>query len=258
MSASRWMADPMPHGSLRDQAAGLRRLYHSAPAPILGLVSNPQVAWSGVLIEHLCQGLSALGIHPLLVDAAETAPPPSEWARADLSLAVHTSPQASFSYLGARGLLRTELDAAVPGATLMQSMREAAPWASAIVLHAPAEDLLRLHGRQPWRPLLMADVSNASLVHAYGSLKRLAHRHLLPWNLLVDAARQPVMGPRLAIRLDEGARRFLSWPQHRCAVLHGPGHRDPHAQRCITDLLGEHLALLDERQPIPAAARPLH
>ena len=79
--------------SARDQAAGLRRLFEGRSTRAIAVVSNPAVAWSGLLIEHLVHALGATGMHTMVVDASETAPVPGEWASLDLRWAID-----AFSY----------------------------------------------------------------------------------------------------------------------------------------------------------------
>lgn len=234
--------------SISDQAEGLRRLYSETPTTILSVVSNPLVTWSGSLLEHLGTALSSLGRRTLLIDAAETAPDPQEWTMLDLAGAVRAraaheaygAQAAPWSYLGARGLLRHQLDAGMTGAMITQAAGDAAPWADVLLFHAPAEDLARLHGRMTWQPLLMADTSGDGLMHAYLSLKRLARRGLSTWDLLIDAAKGPTLGAQSAERLDRSSRRFLSWPMRHAAVIDAP--LDPGAHHRIADLLCEQVA----------------
>ena len=94
-ATSAWQghADPAGDGAL-DQAAGLRRLFEGRSVRAMAVVSNPAVAWSGLLIEHLAHTLGAAGLHTLVVDASETAPEPGEWAALDLRWAIDVAPLA--------------------------------------------------------------------------------------------------------------------------------------------------------------------
>lgn len=245
-----------PHAD-RDQAAGLRRLFAAEGPRVVSLVSNPQVTWSGVLIEHVGRAAARLGFHPLILDAAETAPPADEWGRADLRGAVaHRHPEGS--YLGSRGWLRHHLAAGRSGPQLLEAAGATAPWADLLIVHAPADDLAGLHGPKPWWPLLMVDTRADSLVQAYAGLKRLSRRFLPGWSLMVDASAHPVLGPRLAGRLDDQARRFLSWPLHRAIVVQGHADEDHIAGRRLTDLLQSQLGSAAEATTPVDATHHLH
>jgi flagellar biosynthesis protein FlhG len=63
------MSRPMP----LDQADGLRRLFAHARVCIVPVVSNPNVAFGGVMLERLCTAFAEHGKHTLVIDAAERA-----------------------------------------------------------------------------------------------------------------------------------------------------------------------------------------
>ena len=52
-----------------DQADGLRRLFARNRVKMVPVVSNPHVAFGGVMLERLCAGFTELGLHVLVVDA---------------------------------------------------------------------------------------------------------------------------------------------------------------------------------------------
>ncbi|MEO7245144.1 MAG: flagellar biosynthesis protein, partial [Rubrivivax sp.] len=130
-----------------DQADGLRRLFADAPVlRIVPVLANPHVAFSGVAIERLTQALAVAGRHTLVVDAADTSPPPQEWARLDLSGAVERlGPQVS--YLAARGLPRAHVDTRGSSAGFLERVVAAVPDADVVLVHGEAADLARLFGR---------------------------------------------------------------------------------------------------------------
>ena len=226
-----------------DQAQGLRRLFEGRWVRALGVVSNPHVAWSGLLIEHLTDALAAQGQHPLVVDAAETAAEPDEWTSLDLRWSVNAT-HPDFSYLGARGLVGRRLLGGVPSQALLKSMAQAAPWADVLLVHAPADDLARLFAGQPWQPTVLADTHPDSLMHAYAALKQLSRWSPPDFNLLMDASRQPVLGPRMAVRLSDSARHFLSWSVAGSVVVQGHPQEDPVTRHQLTELLRAQLAQL--------------
>lgn len=219
-----------------DQAAGLRRLFDGRATRALAVVSNPAVAWSGLLIESLSESLAAAGLHTLVVDASETAPLASEWAHLDLRWAVEARADQS-SYLGARGLLRHHVDEQGHANGFLRRAAEAAPWADVLLVHAPALDLLRLFAGHDWRPILLADATPVGAMQAYGSLKSLARSGLSTFDILLESSSRPVLGPRVALRLADSASRFLSWPVGHSVVLQGPTRQDPAESSRLQDLI---------------------
>lgn len=239
---------------LQDQAAGLRRLFDGRPVALLGVVSNPALPWSGLLLEHLLQALARLGHHPLLLDAAPTAAAPDEWACVDLRWA-EVNRLEHHSHIAARGVIARHLDAGRGAQSVLRSAAESAGWADVLVVHAPAEDLGRLMAGRLWQPLVLADTDSEGLMQAYAGLKRLARRRLPPFQLLIESARHPSLGPRMAGRLEASARRFLSWPMQRAVVIHGTPQDDPVANRQLSQLLAQHLQTAPTCQLEPGLQR---
>ena len=196
-----------------DQAAGLRRLFAHARVCFVPVVSNPNVAWSGVMLERLCTAFAEQGRHTLVVDAAERAGAHAEAAPDDL--AAHIEPLgAQVSYLAARGLPLRYVDAAGSTAALLTALTEAAPQCDVILVHASAAELCRLFARHAdgadVRPLLLADDRPASVTHAYAALKLLTQRAgLVVHDLLLGAAPQSPRPPRIAMQLATCADDFL-------------------------------------------------
>jgi flagellar biosynthesis protein FlhG len=219
-----------------DQAEGLRRLFDGRSTRALAVVSNPAVAWSGLLIESLSESMAAAGLHTLVVDASETAPVASEWAHLDLRWAIEPRADQS-SYLGARGLLRHHVDAQGRAHGFLRRAAEAAPWADVLLVHAPALDLMRLFAGHDWRPILLADATPVGAMQAYGSLKSMARSGLSTFDILLESSSRPVLGPRVALRLADSASRFLSWPVSHSVVLQGPAHQDPAESSRLQDLI---------------------
>lgn len=233
-------ADSQPQAS-SDQATGLRRLFEGRSTRAIALVSNPAVAWSGLLIEHLSHTLSSAGLHTLVVDASETAPEPGEWAALDLRWAIDRRCDRH-SYLGARGLIRSHVDVHGRAAGLMRTVADAAPWSDALLVHAPATDLARLFAGRDWRPLVISDTTAAGVMHAYGSLKALSRSGLSTFDLLMDTAAQPVLGPQLAMRLVDSASRFLSWPVGMSVLVQAAAGMDVAEQSRLQDLVRAQLS----------------
>jgi len=61
------ISSPMP----LDQADGLRRLFAHSRVCVVPVVSNPNVAFGGVMLERLCTAFGEHGKHTLVVDAGE-------------------------------------------------------------------------------------------------------------------------------------------------------------------------------------------
>lgn len=212
-----------------DQAHGLRRLFARQRVRFLPVVSNPHLAFGGVMLERLCTAVGERGLHTLVVDASERASAPSELAMIDLADAIEPlSPQVS--YLAARGLAIRHVDAQGSTAPFLSALADAAPRAGVVIVHAPAGELARLFAHraadaaQPVRPLLLADDRPASVTHAYASLKLLVQRAgLVVHDLLLGAAPHSPRAERIAMQIATCADDFLG------AVLRDWAQIDPAA-----------------------------
>lgn len=204
-----------------DQADGLRRLFARQRVKMVPVVSNPHVAFGGVMLERLCAGFTELGLHVLVVDASERAGAPSELAVMDLADAIERLSDG-VSYLAARGLAIRHVDATGSTAPFLAALTDAAPRAEVILVHAPATDLCRLFARSAelarrsgdesalLRPLLLADDRPASVTHAYAALKLLSQRAgLVVHDLLLAAAPNSPRAERIAMQLATCADDFL-------------------------------------------------
>lgn len=204
-----------------DQADGLRRLFARKRVQMVPVVSNPHVAFGGVMLERLCAGFTELGLHVLVVDASERASAPSELALMDLADAIEPLSEG-VSYLAARGLAIRHVDATGSTAPFLTALTDAAPRAEVILVHAPATELARLFARSAElarrsgdesalvRPLLLADDRPASVTHAYAALKLLTQRAgLVVHDLMLAAAPNSPRAERIAIQLATCADDFL-------------------------------------------------
>lgn len=192
-----------------DQADGLRRLFAHARVCFVPVVSNPHVAFGGVMLERLCAAFGEHGKHTLVVDAGENGPLHAEMATLELSECVETlSPQVS--YLAARGLPIKFVDTHGSTAPFLQAVSDAAPHADVVVIHAAAADLCRLFARSEARPLLMADDRPASVTHAYAGMKILTQRAgLIVHDLLLAAAPSSPRAERIAMQIATCGDDFL-------------------------------------------------
>jgi hypothetical protein len=207
------MREPLSRPQPLDQADGLRRLFAHARVRYVPVVSNPNVAFGGVMLERLCTAFAEHGKHTLVVDASERASPHAEMALLDLSACIESlSPQVS--YLAARGLPLRFVDANGSTHPFLQAVADAAPHADVVLVHASASEQCRLFARggmaQNVRPLLLADDRPASVTHAYAALKLLTQRAgLVVHDLLLGAAPQSPRAERIAMQLATCADDFL-------------------------------------------------
>ena len=207
-----------------DQAHGLRRLFAHTRVVRVPVVSNPNVAFSGVMLEQLCAAFSEEGRTTLVIDAGERSSEPAEMALLDLAECIEPlSP--SVSYLAARGLPLRYVDATGSTAPFLDHAATAAPHCDVLVVHASAADMCRLFGRRGpraeahahadahdagVRPLLLADDRPASVTHAYAAMKLLTQRAgLVVHDLLLGAASHSPRAERRAMQLATCADDFL-------------------------------------------------
>ena len=200
---------PMP----LDQADGLRRLFAHAQVRFVPVVSNPHIAFGGVMLERLCSGFAEQGCHTLVIDAGENAPEPNEIAQVDLADSIETLSR-DVSYIAARGLPLRYVDAQGSTASFLEAMSRVAPGADVVLVHASASDLCRMfmrgHALTRPRPLLLADDRPASVTHAYAAMKLLTQRGgLLVHDLLLSAAPSSPRAERIAMQIATCADDFL-------------------------------------------------
>ncbi len=201
-----------------DQADGLRRLFSQSRTCFVPVVSNPNVAFGGVILERLCTAFAEHGKHTLVVDAAERASPHAEMALLDLAECIEPL-SAQVSYLAARGLPIRFVDATGSTAPFLDALTSAAPHCDVVLLHASAAELCRLFARRGsshddaapvYRPMLLADDRPASVTHAYGAMKLLTQRAgLVVHDLLLGAAPQSPRSERIAMQIATCADDFL-------------------------------------------------
>ncbi len=204
---------PMSRSVPLDQADGLRRLFAHARVCVLPVVSNPNVAFGGVMLERLCTAFAEQGCHTLVVDAAERASAHSEMALLDLAECIEPL-SAQVSYLAARGLPLRFVDSTGSTASFLRALTEAAPGCDVILVHASASDHCRMFARnaefEGVRPLLLADDRPASVTHAYAALKLLTQRAgLVVHDLLLGAAKHSPRTERIAMQIATCADDFL-------------------------------------------------
>jgi flagellar biosynthesis protein FlhG len=207
------MRDSKPSSVPHDQADGLRRLFAHSRTCIVPVVSNPNVAFGGVMLERLCTAFAEHGRRTLVIDAAERANEPAEMALLDLAECIEPL-SAQVSYLAARGLPLRFVDAAGSTNGFLHAVMAAAPHCDVLLVHASASDLCRMFARsaemERVRPLLLADDRPASVTHAYAAMKLLTQRAgLVVHDLLLGAAPQSPRSERIAMQIATCADDFL-------------------------------------------------
>jgi hypothetical protein len=249
-----------------DQADGLRRLFAQPRACLVPVVSNPNVAFGGVMLERLCTAFAEHGKHTLVVDASERASQHAEMALLDLAGCIEPL-SARVSYLAARGLPLRFVDSTGSTASFLRAIGDAAPHCDVVLVHASASDLCRLFARTPEaqrvRPLLLADDRPASVTHAYAAMKLMVQRAgLVVHDLLLGAAPQSPRSERIAMQIATCADDFLGavlrdWVQIDPAC-HATDAPTPELRRLVREQLraaqgDEHGAM-----SVPALLQPGH
>lgn len=202
-----------------DQADGLRRMFAHARMRFVPVVSNPHVAFGGVMLERLTAAFAEHGRHTLVVDAGECSPEHSEMATLDMAECIEQlSPQVS--YLAARGLPIKFVNTHGSTAPFLQAVADAAPRAEVVLVHAAATDLCRLFARSEARPLLLADDRPSSVTHAYAAMKLLTQRAgLVVHDLLLSAAPSSPRADRIAMQIATCADDFLGAVLRDCVQI---------------------------------------
>lgn len=204
-----------------DQAHGLRQRFGSGEPHVFALVANPFVAFAGVALERLASALGGHGLHTLVVDAADTASAPYQLAGVDLGACIETL-SAQVSFLAARGLPTRWIDSRGSTSGFVDALRQAAPRAGALLLHAGAGDLRRMFGGRPFNPLVIAGMHPESVTHAYAAVKLLAqHAGVVAFDLLVvdGTPARPPAAARIATHLGGCCEHFLAVALRAFAVI---------------------------------------
>jgi hypothetical protein len=207
------LSRPMP----LDQADGLRRLFGASRVRFIPVVSNPHVAFGGLMLERVCTAFSEAGVRTLVVDAAERAQAASEATLMDLAEGIEPL-STDVSYLSARGLPVRYVDTHGFTSGFLQALVTAAPNTQVVVVHAPAVDLCRMFSRRDpahamradMRPLLLADENSESVTHAYAAMKLLTQRAgLQVHDLLLGSTRRTPRTDRIAAQLARCGEDFF-------------------------------------------------
>lgn len=209
-----------PRSSPTDQADGLRRIFSGPSLRFIPIISNPFIAYGGVLIERLCSAMETMRLDTLLVDASERGSTPKELAGFDLSEGIEVlSPKVS--YLAARGLPVRWVDSHGSTRRFLDALADAAPDVQVVLLHGSASEMVRLFGRgrdgvpRPC-PVVLCDDRPEAMTHAYAALKVLAQRaDWLAHDLLMCASPKSPRAGLVAQRLAQCADLFLGGVQRQ-------------------------------------------
>jgi hypothetical protein len=225
-----------------DQAAGLRRLFGSSRKRFVALVHNDQVTQGALVIDQLCLAATALGLHTLVIDAADSAPAPREMALIDLAGCIEPVSD-DVSYLAARGLPIRHVDTRGRCGAFLEAIERAAPQADLFLVHANTTDLGRLFAPRPLRPIIVAADAPSAMTEAYANLKRLALRPgWLAHDLLILADPNGPRTERLGESMAECAERFLGAAIHDCVVIDPNDQAQPAPDARLVQLLRAQLA----------------
>lgn len=215
----------MPRRSPRrappDQAQGLRQRFGSGDPYVIALVNNPFVAFAGVALERLATALGSRRLHTLVVDAADTASAPYELAGVDLASCIEPL-SSQVSFLAARGLTTRWIDGRGSTSGFIDALRQAAPQAGALLLHAGAGEVRRMFVDRLCQPLVIAGLHPESVTHAYAAIKLLAQRAgVVAFDLLIvdGTPARPGAAARIATHLADCCEHFLAVAMRAFAVV---------------------------------------
>lgn len=259
-----------------DQAEGLRRLFGAARPRFVPVVSNPHVAFGGVLLERLCTAWGERGCSTLVVDAGERAGEPGEMAAIDLAQCIEVlQPQAPrVSYLAARGLPLRHVDATGRSTGLLRAIADAAPQTDAVFVHAPASDLARCFpvtpaeladvGAEVPSPIVLASDHPQSVTHAYAAMKWLAHRggHRV-FDLVIAAAPRSPRATAIAAKIATCAELYFGGVVRRSVRIDPASDAGEPPSTELRRMAAERVGAMHPPRTLPsevpaAALRPSH
>jgi flagellar biosynthesis protein FlhG len=235
----------------QDQADGLRRLFAGRRRQVLALAANPHVPFGSLVLDRLAAVLSAQGHEVLVVDAAETSPPPHELSSVDLAACVEPiAPRVA--YLPARGLPLSYVDTRGSAASFIDAAFLAAPQATVMLLHADGVDLARLLKHRNARPLLIGADHPESIKHAYANAKLLVRRcALMTFDLLLTATPQSPRVAGIEHSMASCLENFLGAVMRHCALVDPAGDPAEAPDEALSRLLVAQLALQDAPAATP-------
>jgi hypothetical protein len=258
------MTDRIDAAGRSDQADGLRRMFSGSRPCFVPVVSNPHIAFGGVMLERLCSAFAERRASTLVVDAAERAGLAGEMALIDLGQCIERLSER-VSYLPARGLPIRFVDATGSTHGLLQAIAEAAPRTHVVLVHASAPELCRLFSQrraglaatEPPCPIVLAEDRPDSVTHAYAAMKLLTQRAGLPvFDLVLGAAPSSPRAERIASQMASCADSFFG------AVLRDWARVDPAVEAieptglALARLVAHRLGTEPLARPVRPALRP--
>ena len=255
---------PESNDTLSDQADGLRRMFAHSRARFVPVVSNPHIAFGGVLLERLCMAFAERQANTLVVDAGERASEAGEMALVDLGQCIERL-SARVSYLPARGLPIRFVDTAGSTQGLLHAIAEAAPQCNVVLVHASAPELCRLFSQRRaasvWSeapcPIVLAEDRPGSVTHAYAAMKLLTQRAgLSVFDLLLGAAPNSPRTERIASQLANCADGFFGAVLRDWARIDPAGEATEPPSAALLRLVTSRLGGEPASRPGRAAAQP--
>ena len=251
-----------PIDSQSDQADGLRRMFSGSRTRFVPVVSNPHIAFGGVLLERLCTAFAERKATTLVVDAAERASEAGEMALVDLGQCIERL-SARVSYLPARGLPIRFVDSTGSTQGLLHALAEAAPRCNVVLVHASAPELCRLFSQRRAGsastevpcPIVLAEDRPDSVTHAYAAMKLLTQRAGLPvFDMVLGAAPHSPRAERIATQMASCADGFFGAVLRDWARVDPAGHATEPPSLALARLVAHRLGA---ETPFHAGRPPL-
>ena len=246
-----------------DQADGLRRMFGSRTR-FVPVVSNPHIAFGGVMLERLCSAFAERRASTLVVDAAERAGLAGEMATIDLGQCIERLSER-VSYLPARGLPIRFVDSTGSTHDLLQAIAEAAPRTHVVLIHASAPELCRLFSQRRAGlataeapcPIVLAEDRPDSVTHAYAAMKLLTQRAGLPvFDMVLGAAPSSPRAERIASQMASCADSFFGAVLRDWARIDPAGEATEPTGLALARLVAHRLGTEPMARPVRAPVRP--
>ena len=246
-----------------DQADGLRRMFGSRTR-FVPVVSNPHIAFGGVMLERLCSAFAERRASTLVVDAAERAGLAGEMATIDLGQCIERLSER-VSYLPARGLPIRFVDSTGSTHGLLQAIAEAAPRTHVVLIHASAPELCRLFSQrragtataEAACPIVLAEDTPDSVTHAYAAMKLLTQRAGLPvFDMVLGAAPNSPRAERIATQMATCADSYFGAVLRDWARIDPAGDATEPTSLALARLVAHRLGAEPMARPVRPTSRP--
>ena len=246
-----------------DQADGLRRMFGSRTR-FVPVVSNPHIAFGGVMLERLCSAFAERRASTLVVDAAERAGLAGEMATIDLGQCIERLSER-VSYLPARGLPIRFVDSTGSTHDLLHAIAEAVPRTHVVLIHASAPELCRLFSQRRAGlataeapcPIVLAEDRPDSVTHAYAAMKLLTQRAGLPvFDMVLGAAPSSPRAERIASQMASCADSFFGAVLRDWARIDPAGEATEPTGLALARLVAHRLGTEPMARPVRPPVRP--